>query len=65
MVCEDPGADERLAELREAMRSNQQDAGQNSDHDPCNDKINDRGLVRGWWRFSSRTIPELMSFHEM
>jgi hypothetical protein len=41
MVCEDPGADERLAELREAMRGNQQNAGQKIDHDPFNDKIND------------------------
>jgi hypothetical protein len=34
MVCEDPGAKERLAELREAMRGTQEGAEQESNDDP-------------------------------
>jgi hypothetical protein len=40
MVCEDPGAKERLAELREAMRGTQEGAGQESNDDPFKEESN-------------------------
>jgi hypothetical protein len=40
MVCEDPGAEERLAELREAMGGKPQGGEQGHAHDPFNDKSN-------------------------
>jgi hypothetical protein len=40
MVCEDPGAKERLAELREAMRGTQEGAEQESNDDPFKEESN-------------------------
>jgi hypothetical protein len=40
MVCEDPGAKERLAELREAMRGTQEGAEQESNDDPSKEESN-------------------------
>jgi hypothetical protein len=40
MVCEDPGAEERLAELREAMGGKDKGGEQEHAHDPFNDRDN-------------------------